>query len=137
MLHQSNVKTHIFCFSPRPRLTLILKHELHLLTPLKNKVVVLQLSVFFAIVSKSKNSMHNEVRNHAQMLQSGILRNYAKVKTTKTTQMKKSPVKESFAQSNSHRNSFTNDSFVSDPRSRWAWQGSWERFVLSSYLPNG
>ena len=46
--------------------------------------------------------MHNEVRNYAQMLQSSILRNYAKLKTTKTTQMKKSPVKESFAQSNSH-----------------------------------
>lgn len=78
--------------------------------------------------------MHNEVRNYAQMLQSSILRNYAKVKTTKTTQMKKSPVKESFAQSNSHRNSFTNDSFVSDPRSSWAWQGSWERFVLPFVL---
>ena len=81
--------------------------------------------------------MHNEVRNYAQMLQSSILPNYAKVKTTKATQMKKSPVKKSFAQSNSHRNSFTNDSSVSDPRSRWAWQGSWERFILSSYLPTG
>ena len=75
MLHQSNVKTHIFCFSPRPRLTLILSHELHLLTLSKNKVVVLWLSVVFAIVSKSKNSMHNEVRSCAQMLQGSILRN--------------------------------------------------------------
>lgn len=33
--------------------------------------------------------MHNEVRSCAQMLQSSILRNHAKVKTTKTTQMKK------------------------------------------------
>lgn len=33
--------------------------------------------------------MHNEVRSCAQMLQSSILRHYAKVKTTKTTQMKK------------------------------------------------